>query len=100
MLWNNCKFDTFYYDREASCDNPCSVEIADGHILVWYDDADESGRHIVTTYEGEEISLGHFELSALAKDGRSSLHTFNGGRFLDGFWVEGGQRGMWRITLA
>ncbi|MDD5034479.1 MAG: hypothetical protein PHE55_06940 [Methylococcaceae bacterium] len=99
--WNNCKYDNLFYDKEAAgVDWKCSVEITEGHIRVWYDDEDENGRAIVTTYEGKENGVGHFELSAPSVNGRATLHMFDGGKILEGFWVEGGEQGMWRIKLA
>jgi hypothetical protein len=50
-------------------------------------------------YEGAEEAPGHFRLTSPAVNGRATLHQFPGDDMLEGFWAEGGGRGMWRIQL-
>jgi hypothetical protein len=96
MIWNNCKADHLFYDQGAAIDVSCNVELNGDKIRVWY----ESGNGTTLVYEGKEIGVGHFELHAPSVNGRATLHMFNGSKVLEGFWVENGYRGMWRIILA
>ncbi|MGZ8243048.1 hypothetical protein [Methylomagnum sp.] len=97
MIWNNCKADTLYYDgSDAATDWPCKVELDGGRIRVSYEDDD--GETVV--YEGHENGIGHFELNAPQVNGRATLHRFENGKILEGYWVEEGYRGMWRIILG
>jgi hypothetical protein len=94
MVCSNCKADHLFFEREAETDVPCNVEIDNGKIRVWYENL------AIPIYEGQENGAGHFELHALSGNGRGTLHRFDGSKCLEGFWVEDGYRGMWRITLA
>lgn len=94
-VWKDSKVDLFFYDYVASVNEPCEVRIDGDSIVVSYED---DGEYVV--YKGQEHGIGHYELKASAVDGRASLHMFPDGKILEGYWVEQGQRGMWRIRLA
>lgn len=94
MTWNNCTMDTFYYDGGADTGSSCEVRIDDNEIVVSYNNEE---RPII--YKGQANGAGHFELRSTEVNGRATLHMFEGGKFLEGFWVEDGTEGMWRITL-
>ncbi len=53
----------------------------------------------LTVYEGRALAQGHNRLSSEDGSGQASLHCFPGSAHLEGFWLEGGERDMWRIEL-
>ncbi|MBU2807576.1 hypothetical protein HF285_04675 [Acidithiobacillus ferrooxidans F221] len=72
------------------------VRIDEREIVVSYEDDDG-----VVIYRGNNDGSGHFSLEAPERNGRASLHRFiPNGNFLEGYWIEGGNRGMWRIELG
>jgi hypothetical protein len=95
--WNNCTVDTLYYNEEAAVTNESGyeVKIDDKEIVVSYED--DIGR---VEYRGKNKGTGHFQLACPERKGEASLHQFAGSAILEGYWVESGYRGMWRITLA
>lgn len=94
-IWNNSKITLVWYTKDPSTDQePCTVKIDDKEILVEYDDEG------VVQYRGKNNGDGHFELTSPEVDGHASLHMFPGSNVLEGSWVEGGRKGMWRILLA
>lgn len=96
ISFGNSKMDLLYYD-DTSADEKidCKVTIQHQQIRLSY----EWGGEFIT-YLGTEVEPGHFELQSSAVNGRGTLHRRTNSKFLDGFWVEGGIRGMWRVTLA
>ena len=92
--WKNCKMDSFYYMSAADTGHPCEVRMDDKEIVVSY--YSEDG---YVQYKGDNDGSGHFSLTADAGDGKASLHNFKESPYLEGYWIESGQRGMWRITL-
>lgn len=94
-IWKNSKMALLWYSgRESSEQNPCEVRIDDQEIVVKYEDEG------MVQYRGKNNGDGHFELISSDVEGHATLHMFPGANVLEGSWVEGGQRGMWRITLA
>lgn len=83
-----------YSDDPASEDDPCVVKIDEESILVEYEDDG------IVQYRGNNNGNGHFELHALEVKGKASLHLSPDSSILEGSWVEGSYRGMWRIELA
>src|SRR5262245_17892701 len=77
-------------------DHPCEVRIGNGSISVSYEDGG-----IIVVYEGPEIEPGHFKLTANGNgvSGRATLHRFTDADVLDGWWLENGNEGMWRLIL-
>ncbi len=88
--------DTYHQTNGYAPDALCKVRISDGSIAVSYD---EEGVGVIT-YEGPEVEPGHFRLNAPAVDGQATLHRFQNSNVLEGWWHQGGARGMWRITLS
>ena len=84
----------FYSDEVATEDFPCAVKITDTEILVEYQDEG------FIQYRGNNNGTGHFELHAPELKGHASLHMFSESTILEGSWVEGSYRGMWKIRLA
>lgn len=94
ILYKNCQMDTLRYDGTAD-NEPCQVRIDNDTIVVTYEE--EPGLFI--SYKGKANGAGHYELLASDVNGRATLHRFAGGNFLEGYWIEGGGKGMWRIML-
>ncbi len=93
-IWNNCIMTTLYHSNNRSEDYPCVVKIDGNRILVEYEDDG------IVQYKGESKGEGHFELRGSGFQGQASLHRFPGSSVLEGSWVEEGDEGMWKITLA
>ena len=72
----------------------CQVRIDGAKIAISYEQHDGA-----TVYEGEEVAPGHFELTCARRNGRATLHRPPGENLLEGYWVEGENRQMWRIQL-
>ena len=96
QIWKNCTADILYYDETAASlnDEGYIVRLSDDHIEVAYDD-DEGA----VCYRGKNNGDGHFNLTAPERNGRTTLHFFPGSHFMEGYWLEGDVRGMWRIHL-
>ena len=88
--WKNCRTESFYRDDESSCE----VRINGSEIVVSYRD---DSRWI--TYRGNEVAPGHFELSS-DHGGKATLHRSPDSDWLEGFWIESPEEGMWRIELG
>ena len=74
---------------------PCEVRISSGEIAVSYD-----GDTGPVTYSGKEVAPGHFKLEVVQPvRGRATLHQMPGDSVLEGWWIEEGEQGMWRIDL-
>ncbi len=96
-LWTECNAETYFADETAIAYWNCQVRIGDSTVAVIYED--EDGSEI--SYTGKEESPGHFTLENVAKEGRGSLHMFSpAAKIMEGYWIEGGAEGMWRIHLA
>lgn len=93
--WSKSKCDTLYFDCESDTGYECKVIIGDGEIEVSY--LDGGVNHL---YKGTEIGSGHYKLDAVGFDGEATLHQFPDGKILEGYWIEAGYRGMWRIQLS
>jgi hypothetical protein len=92
-VYRNSQMDTYEGSRMYS--STCDVNIHEGSIAVSYRD---EGRFVV--YEGTQIAPGHFELGTAATGGRATLHQGPNSDVLEGWWLEGGYEGMWRIELG
>jgi hypothetical protein len=93
-IWKNCRMDSFYYDRAAIAGHPCEVRIDGTEIVVSYK---WDGEWV--SYNGSEVGEGDFELTCDEKRGHAYLYRRRDSAHLDGYWMEDGERGMWRITL-
>lgn len=83
-----------FFPEEGASDCDCEVRIDGNTLIVSYID---DGEHVV--YRGDAITPGHFELTA-NNGGRATLHQlYPDDEWLEGSWIEGGARGMWRIQL-
>lgn len=89
------KMDTIFYDETHALEGEdCEIIINGDEIVVSYDYEDG-----VTIYKGKDEGHGHFVLECPEKQGKTTLHQILNSKFLDGFWIEEGYRGFWRITL-
>lgn len=88
-------FDAYYEDDARETNIPCEVRIDNGDIVVAYDDDDGP-----VVYNGKEIEPGHFKLTVSGRKYRATLHRFVDDPYvLEGWWIEDGYQGMWRLTL-
>lgn len=96
-VWKNCTVDTLYYGDNAAVTNETGyqVKIDDDEIVVSY-----QTDGVWVEYRGKNKKDGHFQLACPELKGQASLHQFPAGKILEGYWIEDGYRGMWRITLA
>ena len=100
-IWRNVSVDTYYADGNKPVLNEreaVEVRIDEKVIVVSYED--DNG---IVIYQGNNDGSGHFALNfdARGRTGRASLHRFlPDGNILEGYWVEDGDRGMWRIELG
>lgn len=92
-LYSNSKMDSVFSYSDERLD--CEVKIGENDIVVSY--KDDRG---VVIYKGKEIGQGHYELKCPERNGEGSLHIFPEGKILDGYWIEEGDEGFWRIFLA
>jgi hypothetical protein len=81
------------FNRRVSEDK-CEVRISGNKIWISYE-----GDGGPVLYEGDEKSPGHFKLFCNSQKGRATLHRFPDDDILEGFWIESGYQGMWRIQL-
>ena len=88
--------DSVYYDNTYADERgDCEVKIGDNGIVVSY--KDDRG---IAIYKGKEKGQGHYLLECPERNGRANLHMFPEGEILDGYWIEEGYKGFWRIYLA
>lgn len=84
-----------YFDETPADEHIlCKVTIDAQNISIDYSDEGESYR-----YAGQEHGHGHYILYCHSIKGEATLHRLPGSKFLEGYWIEDGERGMWRITL-
>ena len=95
-VFSKSKMDSVYYDDTPAYEGEaCEVRIDGSEIVVSYED----DRGIVL-YKGKEDGHGHYALECPERQGKASLHMFPKGKVLDGYWIEEGYRGFWRIHLT
>jgi hypothetical protein len=95
MLWLNCEMTTLFYVGSAEEKYPCVVKIEESSILVEY----VTPTQMTIQYTGKDMGNGHFTLEAPSVNGSASLHRFPDSQYLEGSWIESGQKGMWKIVL-
>jgi len=94
-VWK-AKMDTVFYDSTPAYEHEeCEVRIDGSDIVVTYKD-DGS----IVLYRGRDEGHGHYVLQCLDRHGRATLHQIPQSKFLEGYWIEEGQRGFWRIVLG
>ena len=95
-IWSQCLADIVYYDNAYACteDIGYQVRLEGDELVLTYED-----REGPVEYRGKEQGAGHFWLYCPERKGVATLHRFPDGNILEGYWIERGCRGMWRITL-
>ncbi|MBC2770899.1 hypothetical protein [Pusillimonas minor] len=93
MRWKNSKMTLVYYSQENSNVLPCDVRIDGEEIVVQYDSDGP------VLYIGKDLGYGHYLVESFEEKGKASLHRAPNSQFMEGFWIEDGIRGMWRIEL-
>ena len=88
MHKKECKVEYFYDDSYDS--QVCEVIISPDKIVI------EEEHGVIWT--GINDGSGHFHLVNENND-TASLHMFTNGKILEGFWIESGEQGMWRIHI-
>ncbi|MGU3495015.1 hypothetical protein ACLBXM_13310 [Xanthobacteraceae bacterium A53D] len=92
-IYKNSSFEVFQSDT-TQYSWPCEV-IIDGNVIkISYEDG---GEYVI--YTGLEVEPGHYRLTADSVGGKATLHRFGDDDVFDGYWIEGGYEGMWRLTL-
>jgi hypothetical protein len=93
-VYKNSKADLYYADGVTHGES-CQVRIGeDGSIALSY-----QGDSGPVVYEGKEIEAGHYVLKAASVNGQATLHKVPNEDVLEGWWLEAGNEGMWRIDL-
>jgi len=95
-IWQATMDSVFYDETPANEHEECNVRIDNSHIEVTYED--EEGNLVL--YAGSDEGNGHFTLECQLLNARATLHQIPNSRVLEGYWVEQGARGFWKITLA
>ena len=85
---------TYYGSGHPVSIMECKVRLLEGHISILYED--HEGEQV---YSGKALGGGHYELACEGKDGRATLHTLPGSTIYEGFWLEDGAEGMWRVKV-
>ena len=89
------RIDTVYYDESPADEGEeCEIRIDKNEIVISYEEDDG-----VVVYKGQDEGNGHFVLECPERQGRATLHQIPKSKYLEGFWIEGGYKGFWRITL-
>lgn len=95
-IFKQSLMDTLYFGCEADEGHPCEVRISSGEIVVDYI---SDGERVL--YRGIDNGSGHYQLDCPEVDGRATLHRLSpNSSILEGSWLEGVNRGMWKIHLS
>ena len=97
-IFKDSKLSIFYEDRPADLDIACIVVMNDRRLELKYDQEDGS----FWSWKGDSGGDGHFVLVANQQRhlGRATLHRLPESRYLEGYWLEGSYKGMWRVKLG
>lgn len=101
-VYNNVSMNSFGFDDGVPFFVTSSVDVSINNkkIAVTYMEENSEGSSYRVTYEGKEITPGHFELKSLNNfNDRATLHRFKDSKILEGSWFEEGSEGMWKINL-
>lgn len=94
-VYNESTMETLYSNDEPSRKCSCKVVMTDDILNIVYEDDNSE----LISYLGKSNGVGHYELVCESLQGKATLHGFEGGVKLDGYWVEGQEQGMCRIHL-
>jgi len=94
-IWEKSIMEIAFQDRAYPHEFlGCRVAIDDQSIIVSYE---RQGRAVV--YQGDTYGSGNFILTCPERGGKASLHIVRDGEILEGYWVETGEKGYWKISL-
>jgi len=94
-IWKNSKMFSICSDgSDIILDEPCQVIIDDKRIVISYFDEGQGIEYI-----GVNNNDGHFKVKCKQTGGYGNFHKFNSENNLEGFWIEDGYEGFWRIQL-
>ena len=97
------EMDWYGADGSVETKVPCFVDLSSPSIRVAYDI-----EGIGYSYSGQDQGFEHYKLTYNNGPGNATLHRFirtddrgatEVSQVLEGHWVEGGLRGMWRVQL-
>lgn len=95
-IWKNSRADVYFHDDKPELNDPgYEVRITGDELVVSY-----QGSSGWVNYTGRDLGGGHYELAAPEVDGRAMLHRCGDSEFLEGYWSEGSEHGLWRVYLA
>ncbi|MBR0669932.1 hypothetical protein [Neoroseomonas soli] len=91
------RMTVYLADGEPSFTEECHVRLnpSTNGLEVIY--TDHNGQEVA--YQGAERGPGHWRLRCPQNGGEASLHAFPGSLIYEGWWVECGIEGMWRIAI-
>ena len=95
-VYTNCKLSIYYDDKPADMDIDCIVVMDGNEIELKYDQ--EGGRF--WSWKGASQGEGHYVVRANNRRNNAVLHQIPQSEYLNGYWSEGGFRGMWRVKLG
>jgi len=93
-VWK-AKMETAFFHGEESYEQECTVRLERENIAVSYEDNENN----LVVYTGTDHGGGHFVLGYPELKAKATLHQMEGSKCLEGYWVEEGVRGFWRIVL-
>lgn len=94
-VFKNAQMDV-YHAGGVEFDWPCTVRIDDEMLVLEY----MLNNNELRIYRGHSVGDGHFRLQADGFRGDATLHRFSASTFLEGFWIEEAEQGMWRVRLV
>lgn len=98
-IYPRCNLSIFYPDRPGDMDIECIVVLGQDTIEVKYDQEDGKGGQF-WSWKGVQQGEGHYVVNANHLGARGTFHQLRGSKYLEGYWAEGGFRGMWRVELV
>lgn len=95
-VWRGCPVATYYVDGlDDSLE--CEVRIDGPVLVVSFGDGRDGPPDV---YRGEEVGPGHYRVMG-ADGSKGTLHRLSpDDEWLEGYFQEDGERGMWRIQLV
>ena len=94
----NVEITEYYYDQDSPTSYRGTVHFLGNQIRVSYGKGANSVTYIGTEEETKGWK-GHYHLRADNVKGEATLHRFANSEILEGYWIEGGYEGFWRIKL-